>query len=262
MLPNSDLPVIAITTWGEAPVGRAPRIAGARSYFEALEDAGGAPFGLPPLRPSTLRVLFEMADGLLLTGGGDVNPARYGEEPVPEIGHIENERDEAEFQLTEWALRENKPVLAICRGMQVLNVACGGTLYQDLPTQYPNGLNHTESTDRGLRGLATHSLDLSPDTRLERAVGGSSVPVNTHHHQAVKVLGDGLVITGRSEDGVVESLEHGSLDWVVGVQCHPEEMWREHPWATRLFEAFVAEARHSARHIPTRMSGALNKPTQ
>ena len=206
MLPNTDLPVIAITTWGEAPVVRAPRIAGARSYFEAIEDAGGAPFGLPPLRPSTLRVLFEMTDGLLLTGGGDVDPVRYGEEPVPQIGHIEHERDEAEFQLTEWALRENKPVLAICRGMQVLNIACGGTLYQDLPTQHPTKLDHRASTRSGVRGLATHSLEAAPRTRLASAIGEGSHPANSHHHQAVKDLGEGLVISGRSEDGVVEAI--------------------------------------------------------
>lgn len=206
-----------------------------------------------------MRALYDAADGLLLTGGGDINPARYGEAPIPELGFVDEERDAAELELARWALEDNKPVLAICRGHQVLNVACGGSLYQDLPAQYPDSLNHYESRDRGIRGLATHELDVAPGTRLAAAIGEGAHPVNTHHHQAVKVLGEGLEITGRAEDGVVEAIELKSHSWAVGVQCHPEEMWHEHEWAAQLFRAFVGEVRHAAEARVERPIGALRE---
>jgi putative glutamine amidotransferase len=237
---------------------RAARFVGARAYFEAVEASGAAPFGLPPL-PGSLRTLYELADGLLLTGGGDVDPARYGEKAVPQLGHVDPERDHAELTLARWALEDDKPLLAICRGAQVLNVACGGTLYQDLPTQYPGGLNHNESRDRGIRGLATHSLEVVPGTRTESAIGPGAHPANTHHHQAVKSLGQGLIVTGRAEDGVIEAIESEEHSWAVGIQCHPEMMWREHPWAARIFAAFVDEVRHRADRREPHVIGALRR---
>lgn len=254
-------PVIAVSAWGDALSGRAPRFACSRSYLEAVEAAGGAPFSIPPMSEMTLRTLYELADGLVLTGGGDVDPARYGEDPIPQLGYVDPERDEAELKLAAWALEDNKPLLAICRGAQVLNVACGGGLYQDLPVQRPSALNHNESRDRGIRGLPTHSIEVAPGSRLERAIGEGTHSVNTHHHQAVKDIGKGLAITGTSEDEVVEAIESESLSWVVGIQCHPEEMWREHPWATRLFEAFVQEAVYQAQERPPKVVGALKEPT-
>jgi len=240
-------PIIGVTTWPEAPTGKAPRFAGSRAYFEAIEAADGVPFGLPPMGEETVRALYDLADGILLTGGGDIDPALYGEEPVPQLGEVSEERDGAELALASWALEDDKPVLAICRGHQVLNVAYGGTLYQDLPTQYETHLNHEESADRGIRGLAAHDLAVQPGTRLAEAIGPGSHAANTHHHQAVRDLGRGLRITGHSEDGVVEGIEAAEATWIVGVQCHPEEMWREHEWAASLFRAFVREVRSSAR---------------
>lgn len=257
---GNDQPLVAVTLHGEAMSERAPRFAGPRAYFEAVQVAGGAPLGIPPL-PGSLRVLYELADGVLLTGGGDIDPARYGETPVPQLGHVDPERDEAELTLARWALEEDKPLLAICRGEQVLNVAAGGTLYQDLPTQWPKGVNHNESRDRGIRGLATHMLDVVPATKLEEAVGPGAHPANTHHHQAVKELGAGLVVSGRAEDGVVEAIESEQHGWIVGIQCHPEMMWREHGWAAKLFAAFVAEVRYRAERPEPRVIGALKRAT-
>ena len=258
MLHESRAPVVAVTTWREALSERAPRFVGATAYFEATEAAGGAPLGIPPLSGS-LRALYELADGLLLTGGGDVDPGRYGEKPLPQLGHVDPERDHAELTLARWALEDDKPLLAICRGEQVLNVACGGSLYQDLPTQYRDGLNHNESRDRGIRGLATHTLEVAPGTRLEDAIGPGSHPVNTHHHQAVKEIGEGLVVTGRSEDGVVEAIESAEHSWAVGIQCHPEMMWREHPWAERIFAAFIEQVRYHSERREPRVIGALRR---
>lgn len=243
---DDTAPIIAVSMWGEAMSERAPRIVGARAYFEATEAAGGAPMGVVPLKRS-LRTLYDLADGVLLTGGGDVDPVHYDEKPIPQLGPVDPERDYAELMLARWALEDDKPTLAICRGAQVLNVACGGSLYQDLPSQLPGGLNHNESRDRGIRGLATHQLDVAPQTRLARAIGGESLPANTHHHQAVKDLGVGLTITGRAEDGVIEAIEHESASWVIGIQCHPEMMYHEHKWAAQLFTAFLDEVRYHAQ---------------
>ncbi len=260
-LHDSNRPIVAVTTWNEATSERAARFVGARAYFEAVEVAGAAPFGIPPLA-GPLRTVYELADGLLLTGGGDVDPAHYGEQPIPQLGHVDPERDQAELTLARWAMEDSKPLLAICRGEQVLNVACGGTLYQDLPTQLPDGLNHNESRDRGIRGLATHSLEVVPGTRLEHAIGAGAHPANTHHHQAVKDLGQGLLVTGRSEDGVIEAIEAEEHPWAVGIQCHPEMMWHEHPWAAMLFAAFVEEVRYRAatRNRQPHIIGALTRP--
>jgi putative glutamine amidotransferase len=259
-LESNDQPLIGVTLHGEAMSERAPRFAGPRAYFEAVQTAGAAPLGIPPL-PGSLRVLYDLADGVLLTGGGDIDPVRYGESPVPQLGPVDPERDEAELTLARWALEDDKPLLAICRGEQVLNVAAGGSLYQDLPTQWPKGVNHNESRDRGIRGLATHVLDVVPGTRLEEAVGSGALPVNTHHHQAVKELGAGLVVSGRAEDGVVEAIESAQHGWIVGIQCHPEMMWHEHAWAARLFSAFVAEVRYRAARPEPRVIGALKRAT-
>lgn len=257
---ESRRPVIAITTWGEALSERVPRFVGARTYFEAVEATGAAPFGLPPL-PGSLRALYDLADGLLLTGGGDVDPRHYGEAPFPQLGPVDPERDQAELTLARWALEDNKPLLAICRGEQVLNVACGGSLYQDLPSQYSNGLNHNESRDRGIHGLATHELQVEPGTRLADAIGAGTHPANTHHHQAVKHIGRGLVVTGRSEDGVIEAIESEEHSWAVGIQCHPEMMWREHPWAKQVFATFVSESRYQLEHQTAHPIGALRRAT-
>ncbi len=257
---QTRLPVIAVTTWGEAVSERPPRFVGSRAYFEAVEAAGGAPLGLSPLS-GPLRTLYDLADGVLLTGGGDVDPKYYGEDPLPQLGAVDPERDTAELALARWALEENKPLLAICRGEQVLNVACGGSLYQDLPTQHPEGLNHNESRDRGIAGLATHSLEVVKGTRLADAIGEGVHPANTHHHQAVKALGRGLMVSGCSEDGVVEAIESEEHSWAVGIQCHPEMMWREHSWAERVFEAFVAEARYYSTNEASTPIGALKRVT-
>ncbi len=252
------VPVIGVTASGSSSNSGSQRVTCSRTYLDTVEAAGGAPFCIPPMGESTLRALFEAADGLLLPGGGDVAPHYYGEEPLPELGSVEDDRDAAELLLARWALEEGKPTLAICRGIQVLNVAAGGTLYQDLPTQYGVELDHLESTRRKARAHIAHGLDVVPNTRLAEAVGPGRHPVNSHHHQAIKDLGRGLLVTGRSEDGLIESVESESAPWVVGVQCHPEELWQEHEWALSLFRAFVREAAFRPRE--PRVIGALRRP--
>lgn len=254
----SDLrPLIGITTTYSSGRNGSTLLACPRTYFEAIEIAGGVPVGVPMASESTLESLFDRLDGLLFSGGEDVAPELYGEDSLPGLGRIQPERDRVELTLARWALERDKPVLAICRGIQVLNVAAGGTLFQDLDSQRSSGLDHRESTLRGERGYVAHDLKVLPDTRLARAVGEGPHPANTHHHQAVKQLGDGLTATGYSDDGLVEAVESDSRGWVIGIQCHPEDLWREHEWAHDLFTTFVEEARYHANPPKPRVVGAL-----
>lgn len=210
------------------------------AYVFAVEDVGGLPVIIPLLRDhDALRQLYQRLDGLLLTGGPDVHPRLYGEEVRPACGRIDEPLDVVELTLLRWALDDDLPFLGICRGMQMLNVVCGGTLYQDLPTEYPGALDHRP--DDG-RDALVHELRVEPGTRLAEVLGTTHLRVNSIHHQAARVVAPGLVVSAWAEDGVIEGLEHPGKSFALGVQCHPEELYREHPPMARLFRAFVAAA--------------------
>ena len=173
-------------------------------------------------------------------GGPDVEPALYGEETRADCAvEVDEDLDRAEMLLARWALEVDKPVLAICRGAQVLNVALGGTLWQDVGTQGATEHNHSQD---GSRQELTHNIDVAPDSRLRAIAGASIVDVNSMHHQALRDLGRDLVVTARAHDGLVEAVEHPGRRFVVGLQCHPEELYIERDWARRLFADFVASA--------------------
>jgi putative glutamine amidotransferase len=171
-------------------------------------------------------------DGLLLPGGPDVDPDFYGEEHHPALGSIDPELDRFEIDLVRRAVAASLPVLGICRGQQVINVALGGTLHQHLPEHDKHDLP---------RSHLAHEIQVEAGSELERAAEGDPVMVNSLHHQAIKDLAAGLRVTARSPDGVVEALEAG--DRVVAVQCHPEELTEDSTWARRLLERFVGRAR-------------------
>ena len=213
-----------------------------RAYFDALEGAGGTPLGISSsLAEPRLRELFELCDGLCLPGGPDVEPTLYGEETRADCAvEVDKDLDRAEILLARWALEADKPVLAICRGAQVLNVALGGTLWQDVGTQGATEHNHSQD---GSRQELTHNIDVSRDSRLHAIAGAQRVDVNSMHHQALRDLGRDLVVTARAHDGLVEAVEHPGRRFVVGLQCHPEELYLERDWARRLFADFVAAAR-------------------
>jgi putative glutamine amidotransferase len=172
-------------------------------------------------------------DGLLLPGGWDLDPELYGEPPAPELGPVDRDLDEAEIDLVRKAHGEGLPVLGICRGQQVINVALGGTLVQHLPEH--------DVREHGRKHLA-HTVRVAPGSELAAAVGGPELEVNSLHHQAVKEVAPGLTPAAFSEDGVIESLQDpdGSI---VAVQCHPEELATDLAWAQTLFARFVARAR-------------------
>ena len=197
-------------------------------YRRAVEAAGAEPVELPPGTPSLPEV-----DGLLLPGGWDVDPSFYGEKPDEKVGPLDPELDETELRLFREARERHLPVLGICRGQQVINVAMGGTLIQHLDEHDARAI--------GRRHLA-HTIEVEPDSELARAAGEDTIPVNSLHHQAIKRLGSGLLQSARGADGTVEGVESDD-GLIVAVQCHPEELTADLPWARRLFERFVARAR-------------------
>ena len=176
---------------------------------------------------------------LLLSGGSDIAPAYFGQEPHPALGDIDPERDAAEVSLLQRAFdsEDPMPVLAICRGIQVLNVAAGGTLIQDIPSQVPAALQHRQSTSAP---VVTHTVYLTPGTRLCGILETDEIRTNTHHHQAVDRVADGFRVSARAADGIVEGLEKPDARFIVGVQCHPERLAVKYPPFQRIFDAFIA----------------------
>ncbi|MHB1500457.1 MAG: gamma-glutamyl-gamma-aminobutyrate hydrolase family protein [Candidatus Dormibacteria bacterium] len=219
-----------------------------QTYISALQEAGATPLLVPlgALRPN----LFDWADGLLLPGGDDVEPSRYGAASHP-ASRWDQRLDDLEFQLTKWAIEAAVPILGVCRGLQVLNVAFGGTLYQDLPSQRPSQLEHPR---HGPRDQLAHSLQVSAGSRLHDILQGPEFLVNSLHHQGVERLGSGLTVSATSEDGLVEGLEATSGPFLVGVQFHPEELAPNHDFAKRLFTTFVGECALSRSNKLARVS--------
>ena len=211
-----------------------------RTYFDALESAGAIAIPIPITHDTErLRFYYELLDGLLLPGGADVEPRRYGAVARDDCNlDLMPELDEVELTLTRWAIADGLPVLAICRGIQVLNVACEGTLWQDLNVE---GATH-EQHYREPRDLLVHGLEVEPGTLLARTLGETHLRVNSLHHQAIRDLGPSLQAVAHSPDGLVEGVELPDREFVLGIQCHPEELSRKEKWAARLFAGLVEAA--------------------
>ena len=217
-------------------------------YVAGVAEAGGAPVVLPPVGERRMaEALIGGLDGLLLSGGSDLDPGHYGEDPSPELGPTIPERDAFELALLEAAFARRIPVFGICRGLQVMNVALGGTLYQDLPSQFGGDvLKHRQTTPKW---QVTHEVEVRDGSYLAEVAGRGVMKVNSYHHQGIKDLADGFVISARSSDGVVEAIEGTDLSghWLVGVQWHAEAMRGAGPQQRALFEAHVSAAEHHAR---------------
>ena len=216
-------------------------------YLEAITRAGGLPIMLPVTAPrEDLCALFAHLEGLLLTGGADIDPKRYGESATPELGELIPERDAAEIPLAQLARERDLPTLGICRGAQVMNVAAGGTLIQDIEhaLHVPKDV-HSQAEDYD---VTTHNVSIEPETLLARVIAKTEIAVNSRHHQAVKVLGEGLELCGRSSaDGIIESFCDPKKHFYLAVQWHPEMLAHRQPEAHALFVALV-EAAKSARN--------------
>lgn len=208
-------------------------------YEESIRAAGGVPLVLPFAEEIVLDGLFEQLDGLLLTGGADVDPRLYGEIPLSACGPVETERDELELHLIRKAWEKDLPILAICRGAQILNVAFGGTLYQDIPSQL--GLPPKRHSRSDVEFHCVHEVRTVPGTRISEW-SGTQLGVNSLHHQAVKMLASVFVPAAYSvEDDVLEGFESSEKRFVIAVQWHPERLSARRNEAARLFDEFVKE---------------------
>lgn len=211
-----------------------------RYYAEAVAAAGGIPVQIPLIADrAMLAALASRLDGLMLSGSNsDVDPACYGEEPLPRLGTVIPERDETDLILLELAEAKKLPVLGICFGMQSLNVARGGTLYQDLESQLQGALKHEQGS---AYYRASHSIRLEADSILAQLAGGSTARVNSSHHQAIKDVGRHLRVIARAHDEVIEAVADTRTDrFVLGVQWHPEIAWERDALSQAIFAQFIA----------------------
>ncbi len=243
----SPLPLIGITAhYSSQP--SLPLYGLRPSYTQVVRMAGGAPLIIPSnLGRQQARTIFERVDGLILSGGVDVAPALYGQSRQVYTQHVDPERDQIETWLVRWACAEDKPLLAICRGIQALNVALGGTLYQDVLAEMPGGLRHAYygPEENWPRDHLAHPVQVETGSRLEAILGLSDdtrLPVNSLHHQGIKEIAQGLIPTAHAPDQLVEALELGDHPFVLGVQWHPEELALNDPTMLRLFQALVEVA--------------------
>lgn len=215
-----------------------------QSYLDAVLKAGAYPFVAPRMGDRGLmEALVELADGVLIPGGEDVDPKRYGQEPKPYLAAVDKERDASEFFVIEAARRRRIPILGICRGCQVINVAFGGTLYQDINIERPQVPKHGSDDESDYN----HHIRFATDSRLRKIIGQDEVLVNSYHHQAVKEVGAGLRATAHDSTGLIEGIEGLGPDYVLGVQCHPELLVGQPDgvWE-KLFSSLVAACRPRA----------------
>ncbi len=213
------------------------RVAVNTSYVQWIERHGGLPLVLPNVSPDLADALLDSLDGLLLSGGADVHPLLYDTEPHAKLGTIDVPRDRFELPLARRALARELPILGICRGIQVLNVAAGGTLRQDLPSDPAATVQHAMRATGG--PTAHHRLSLVPGTRLGALLGTDPVAVNSYHHQAVDRVAAGFRVAARAADQVIEAIEGCGERFLVGVQFHPEVMPPGTAVSEALFEAFL-----------------------
>ncbi len=229
-------PLIALTGGGDA--GDASQHIG-RAYMRAVLDAGGIPVLVSlDMSPREIEQTLQRVDGVLVTGGVDVEPELYGQTPVEQVKHTSPLRDTLEMELIRQCRRLKKPVMGICRGIQAMAVALGGELYQDLPSQQPSDTAHVPSREE----WAEHTVNIVPGTRLEAIAGGGTYLVNSYHHQAVRRLPEGARACATAPDGIIEGFEYGKGPLFLGVQWHPEQLYADDPRAAALFKMLIDAA--------------------
>lgn len=227
-------PIIGVTT----DVNDAGTQTLGSSYIEAIVRAGGVPFIVPTGIDEDVQRVASVLDGLVLTGGEDVDPVHFGEDPHPQLGKVTPERDSAELLLARQMLNANKPILGICRGMQLLNVVFGGGVYQDMTAQYEKPLVQHKQLSK--RRYAAHDVKVEPKTKLQAIAGKDLIRVNSFHHQAVKDVARPLIASAAANDGIIEAVESTEHTFVIGLQWHPEELAKNgDAMSLRVFESFV-----------------------
>lgn len=214
-------------------------------YVTTLTDAGAIPWLIPLVDDETLRGVYDRLDGVFLPGGADIDPVSYGSAPHPLCDKTDRDRDRVELALARWAIADGKPLLGVCRGMQLINLAAGGSLYQDIAEQKPGAIKHDYFPFAGqnfARDYLAHDVDVVEGTRLAKIFGAGRLRVNSMHHQGVREIGRGLVASATASDGLIEGLEAPDASYVVAVQWHPEALTEKESRARTLFRDFVATA--------------------
>jgi putative glutamine amidotransferase len=212
-------------------------------YIRVLVDSGALPWMIPllPDDEETMRGIYEELDGVFLPGGADIDPAAYGEERHPRCDTSDPPRDAVELMLVRWAMTDRKPVLGVCRGLQIVNLATGGTLYQDLAEQMPGAIKHDYFPFGGryARDYLAHDVSVAPQSRLAEIYGAGTLKVNSMHHQGVRQLGERLRATAVAPDGLIEGIESTDGAYLVAVQWHPEALVDNSPETRQLFSSFI-----------------------
>lgn len=209
------------------------------AVIRSVAEAGAVPVLIPYTRDDDkLAAAIDVVKGVVLPGGADVDPHLYGEQPLPGLGNVDPDWDALDVTAARIALKRNIPVLGICRGMQVLNVAAGGTLWQDIPSQVEGALQHVQKAPRW---AASHHITVDEDSIVGRLLG-TRLRVNSFHHQGVKQVAPGFAVTAKADDGIVEAIESEQHPFALGVQWHPEVMLESSPEQRKLFVAFVQAA--------------------
>jgi putative glutamine amidotransferase len=228
-------PLIGITTYGR---GTDDRFRLPAEYVDAVRRAGGVPVLIPP--GGEIGQLLDELDGWILAGGGDLDPLLYDGRSHPSIERVDAERDASEMELARLVVERDLPALCICRGAQVLNVALGGSLIEHLPEEVGDAIVHRAEKDGS---YPRHQVAVEGGSRLAAIMGADRVEPASWHHQAVRRLAPGLVLTARAPDGTVEAFERPDREWLIAVQWHPEVTAGEDPTQQRLFDSLVAAAR-------------------
>ena len=244
-------PLIGITTQtlhsiDGIPEGLPPSWMMSERYIVAVADAGGAPLMIPLLEQdeASLRAAYDRLDGIMIPGGVDMDPHTFGEECSVHLGRTDTARDAVELTLTRWALADKKPLLGLCRGSQVINVAMGGSLYQDIEAEYPEAIKHDYFPTAGYsRDYLAHPVEVVRGSRLADILERRDVNVNSMHHQGIKLLAPGLVASAVAPDGLIEGLESSNGHFMMGVQWHPEALVDHDQGMRQLFIRFVEAAR-------------------
>lgn len=235
-------PIIGVTVWKEQNNANVYEKVNEWN-LKAIEDNGGVPVMLHITNnDEIIDEYLNMIDGMFFTGGSDISPLIFGEEPIIGLGEIEYDRDEFEIKLYNKAAEKNIPMLGICRGMQLMNVAAGGTVYQDIYSQRPGTNSHSPKIEFG--GNEYHSVSIKENTMLYEILKTNEIKTNSYHHQAVRDAAEGYTATAYAKDGIIECIESTNLNFAIGVQWHPEVMYDRYPIFSNLFKAFINAAKY------------------
>ena len=243
--PVIGIPTQTLQSLGGVSAEIPPSWVMSQRYIQTLTNAGAIPWLIPLVDEGTLRGIYDQLEGVFLPGGADIDPATYGSDPHPLCDKTDRERDRVEVLLAKWALEEQKPVLGVCRGMQLINVAAGGSLYQDIADELPGAVKHDYFPFRGgsfARDHLAHEVKVAQGTRLAGLMGAGDLRVNSMHHQGVRELGRGLVSTAVAPDGLVEAIEGNGDGYLLAVQWHPEALTENDPRTRNLLADFIGEA--------------------